>query len=159
MATLPADGVPAAGAPFGVHRFAPRAGSAAAEALAVGVVAAVLCYLLAARRGMRWPESLWAALVVGVAACALYALRTRLRGQQAVEITDEAITVSGRHGAQTLRWAEVADARHTYSGGDRWVLRASGGGPALHLVLDGYPAEEAARINGLIRERLPAGTT
>ncbi len=157
MAALPAEGAAGTGAPSRVHRFAPRAGSAATEALAVGVVAAVLCYLLAARRGMQRPESVWAALVVGVAACALYALRTRLRGQLAVEITDEALTVSGRHGAQTLRWAEVADARHTYSGGDRWVLRAGGGGPALHLVLDGYPAEEAARINGLIRERLPAG--
>lgn len=157
MAAIP-DGVPAAGAPSRVHRFAPRAGNAATEALAVGIVAAVLCYVLAAQREMGRPDSLWAALAVGLAACALYALRTRLRGQQAVEITDEALTVSGKHGAQTLRWAEVADARHTYSGGDRWVLRGSGG-PALHLVLDGYPAGEAARINGLIRERLPAGTS
>jgi hypothetical protein len=138
-----------------VHRFAPRAGGAAAEALAVGIASAALCFVLAARRGMERPESLWAALAVGVAGCALYALRTRLRGRQTVEISDEALTVSGRHGAQTLRWAEVADARHSYAGGDRWVLTGSGGGPPLHLALDGYPAGEAARINGLIRERLP----
>ncbi|HLL47957.1 MAG TPA: hypothetical protein VK399_14695 [Longimicrobiaceae bacterium] len=157
MAALPAEGAAGTGAPPRVHRFAPRAGNAATEALAVGIAAAVLCYVLAVQRGMQWPDSLWAALVVGVAACALFALRTRLRGQQAVEITDDALTVSSRHGAQTLPWAEVADARHTYSGGDRWVLRTNGGGPALHLVLDGYPAGEAARINGLIRERLPRG--
>jgi uncharacterized membrane protein len=157
VAAVPEEVAAGAVAPSRVHRFAPRAGSAATEALAVGIAAAVLCYVLAAQRGMQRPDSLLAALVVGVAACALYALRTRLRGQQAVEITDEALTVSGKHGAQTLRWAEVADARHTYSGGDRWVLRGSGRGPALHLVLDGYPAGEAARINGLIRERLPAG--
>ncbi|MEW5928464.1 MAG: hypothetical protein AB1941_13430 [Gemmatimonadota bacterium] len=136
-----------------VHRFAPRAGNAA-ETLAVGVVAAVLCYAVATFRGVQRPDSLWAALAVGAAACALYALRTRLRGLQAVEITDDALTVTGRHGAQTLRWAEVADARHSYSGGDRWVLRPRDG-PALHLALEGYTAEEAARINGLIRERLP----
>lgn len=137
-----------------VHRFAPRAGNAA-ETLAVGVAAAVLCYVVATFRGMQRPDSVWAALVVGAAACVLYALRTRLRGLQAVEITDEALTVSGRHGAQTLRWAEVADARHTFAGGDRWVLHPRGGGPALHLALEGYTVEEAARINGLIRERLP----
>ncbi len=148
--------LPAAGAPARVHRFAPRAGSALAEAVAVGIASAALCYLLAARRGMQRPESLWAALAVGLAGCALYALRTRLRGRQTVEISDEALTVSGRHGAQTLRWAEVADARHSYAGGDRWVLTGSAGGPPLLLVLDGYPAGEAARINGLIRERLPA---
>lgn len=156
MATFPADGAPAPGAQARVHRFAPRSGSAAAEALAVGIASAALCYLLAAQRGMQRPDSLWAALVVGVAGCALYALRNRLRGRQTVEITDEALTVSGKHGAQTLRWAEVADARHTYAGGDRWVLTGSGGGPTLHLALDGYAAGEAARINGLIRERLPA---
>ena len=153
MATLP--GAVGAGAPDRVHRFAPRAGSAAAEALAVGIASAALCYLLAAQRGMQRPESLWAALAVGVAGCALYALRTRLRGRQTVEITDEALTVRGRHGAQTLRWAEVAEARHSYSGGDRWVLRATAAAPACFLVLDGYTPAEAARINGLIRERLP----
>ena len=153
MAATPADGA----APARVHRFAPRAGSAATEALSVGIASGVLCYVVAAFRGMQRPDSVWAALVAGVAACALYALRTRLRGQQAVEIGDEALVVTGRHGAQTLRWADVAEARHTYSGGDRWVLRARGGGPALHLVLDGYSTEESARINGLIRERLPAG--
>jgi hypothetical protein len=160
VAAIPEEVAAGVDAPSRVHRFAPRAGNAATEALAVGIAAAVLCYVLAAQRGMQRPDSLWAALVVGLAACALYVLRTRLRGQQAVEITDEALTVSGKHGAQTLRWAEIADARHTYSGGDdRWVLRGSGGGPALHLVLDGYPAGEAARINGLIRERLPARTS
>ncbi|HEU0080011.1 MAG TPA: hypothetical protein VFQ76_20355, partial [Longimicrobiaceae bacterium] len=121
---------------------------------AVGIAAAALCYVLATFRGLERPGSVWAALVVGAAACALYALRTRLRGRQAVEITGEALTVSGRHGARTLRWAEVADARHTYSGGDHWVLRPADGGPALHLALDGYTPAEAARINGLIRERL-----
>jgi uncharacterized membrane protein len=138
-----------------VHRFVPRAGNAA-ETLAVGVAAAVLTYVVASFRGMQRPDSLWAALVVGAAACALYALRTRLRGLQAVEIGDEALTVSSRHGAQTLRWAEIADARHTFAGGDRWVLHPRDGGPALHLALEGYTTGEAARINGLIRERLPA---
>lgn len=151
MAALPADGAPAR-----VHRFAPRAGSAATEAFTVGIAAGVLCYVVAAFRGMQRPDSTWAALVVGLAAFGLYALRTRLRGLQTVEITDDALTVSGRHGAQTLRWAEIADARHSYAGGDRWVLRGGGGAP-LHLVLEGYTPEEAARINGLIRERLPGG--
>lgn len=156
MDSIAAGGAAEPAAPSHVHRFAPRAGSAAAEALAVGIVSAVLCYLLAAQRGMERPGSLWAALVVGAVACGLYALRTRLRGRQAVEITDEALTVSGRHGPRTLRWTDIADARHAYAGGDRWVLRPADGGPALHLALDGFTAAEAARINALIQERLPA---
>ncbi|HEX2189938.1 MAG TPA: hypothetical protein VHG51_13620 [Longimicrobiaceae bacterium] len=142
------------GTDAGVHRFTPTLRNARAENGAVGLVTAGLAWLLLASRGMERGEALAAGVLTGLAACAIYALRTRLRGLQAVELTDEALVVAGKAGARTLPWAEVEDARHSYYGGDRWLFRVRGG-PPLHLVLDGYTPEEAARINALVRARLP----
>lgn len=140
----------------GVHRFTPAARNARAENLVVGLVTAGLAWLLLATRGMERGAALAAAVLTGLAAYGLYALRTRLKGLQSVEVTGEALTVTGKQGARVVRWADVERAQHSYYGGDRWIFRVRGG-PPLHLVLDGYTHEEAARINGLIRERLPEG--
>lgn len=147
---------PGEGPPPGVHRFTPRARNAGAENLVVGLVTAGLAYLMLVSRGMERGGALAAALFTGLVAFALYSLRVRLKGLQSVEVTDEALVVGGRQGTRTLRWVDVERARHSYYGGDRWVFRARGGA-ALQLVLDGYTPEEAARINALIRDRLPQG--
>jgi len=146
---------PDGGAP--PHRFSPRMRNARAETFVVGLVAAVLCYLLVTFRGMERGEATWISVAVGLVAYGLYAFRIRLRGLQSVEIADETLSVTDRAGTRVVRWDEVVDARHTYYGGDRWVIRSRDGRPGLNLLLDGYPPEEAARINRLIRERLPEG--
>jgi hypothetical protein len=147
-------GTPAA--PDGPHRFTPRMRNARAENLAVGVVTAVLAFVMFASRGVGRVEGAAAALLVGAIACGLYTLRVRVKGLQAVEVTGEALAVSGKGGVRVIRWSAVSKAQHTYYGGDRWVFRTLDGG-ALQLVLEGYTYEEAARINALIRAHLPDG--
>lgn len=139
------------------YRFSPQMRNARVENFAVGVVAAVLSYLLISLRGMERGGAIAVSVVVGLVTYGLYAFRIRLRGLQSVEITDETLAVTDRAGTRAIRWDEVVDARHTYYGGDRWVIRSRDGRPGLNLVLDGYAPEEAARINRLIRERLPEG--
>ncbi|HEV2146993.1 MAG TPA: hypothetical protein VGR37_06305 [Longimicrobiaceae bacterium] len=149
-------GGPGSAPPEGPHRFAPRLRNARAENLAVGLVTAVLTFVMLASRGVPWGERAIVALLVGIVAYGLYALRIRVRGLQAVEVTGEALAVTGKGGTRVVRWDTVVTAQHTYYGGDRWAFRTRGG-EALQLVLDGYTHEEAARINALIRERLPEG--
>lgn len=137
-----------------VHRFAPRPETARTETLATALFGALLAfaYFRLAREAAT-PESIGLALATGFAIWAVYSLRNRVSGLQAVEIHEDALRVEGKRGTRTLRWAEVETARHTYLGGDRWYLRGRGGAP-VHLNLEGYSSEEASRINALIRERV-----
>ena len=144
------------GALHGAHRFTPRMRAARVDNLAVGLVTAVFTFILFSGEGMGYGTLAAVSLFAGLAAYGLYALRARVRGLQTVEISDDALTVSARDGERSLRWDQIDRAQHSYYGGDRWFFHGRGGA-AVHLILDGYTPEEAARINSLIRDRLPEG--
>lgn len=140
----------------GAHRFTPRIRVARVDNLAVGLVTAAFAFALFSGEEMARGTLASLSLLAGLAAYGLYTLRARVRGLQTVEISDEALTVSAKDAERSIRWDQVDRAQHSYYGGDRWFFHGRNGA-AVHLILDGYTPEEAARINSLIRDRLPEG--
>lgn len=139
------------------HRFEPSQKAAQSENIIAAVIALVavpaFLYFL---RGERNPTVLAVfAVLSGVATYVIYTVRARLKGLQAVEITDEGISLETKKERVALRWSQLAEARHTYYGGERWVFKtAPPENRSVTFFVDGYSAEDSERIQSLINERL-----